>query len=141
MPPSKTREVMSKYTNFEYEEFEWHRYRSFSAKGDSPADVCWPEYTLEPDQRISERRGSYHAKFAIDAGGGADEYRADLDEVMWRTLKVGLKCRLKTGAFGGGLPSAVGILLLGSPCSRPADGPGGLLRRSQFSGPGPSVAK
>jgi hypothetical protein len=104
-PGTKAHEVMSKHTNFEYEEFEWHRYRSFSTKGDSPAGVRWPEYTLEPDQRISERRESYHAKFAADADadadadGGADEYQADLDEVTWRTLKVGLKCRLKVGAF------------------------------------------
>jgi hypothetical protein len=77
---------------------------SVSAKGDSPADVRWSEYTLEPDQRIIEQRESYHAKFAADADGGADEYRADLDEVTWRTLKVGLKCRLKVGAFNDRSP-------------------------------------
>jgi hypothetical protein len=59
MPSSKTHEVMTKHTYFEYEEFEWHKYRSFSAKGDGTADVRWPEYTLEPDQRISERRETY----------------------------------------------------------------------------------
>jgi hypothetical protein len=50
MPQSKSHEVMTKHTYFEYEEFEWRKHRSFSAKGDSPADVRWPEYTLEPDQ-------------------------------------------------------------------------------------------
>ena len=69
---------MAEHTYFEYEEFEWHRYRSFSAKGDTPADVRWPECTLEPDQRISERRETYHAKFS--ANDGDDEYATELDE-------------------------------------------------------------
>jgi hypothetical protein len=82
---------------FEYEELEWHRYRSFSADGDSTADVRWPEHALEPGQRISERRETYHAKFSANADG--DEHLTELDEATWRTLKVGLKCRLKMGSF------------------------------------------
>ncbi len=61
---SGSREVMEKHTYFEYEEFRWHKYRSFSAQGDGPADVHWPEYVLGPDQRISERREAYRAKFS-----------------------------------------------------------------------------
>jgi hypothetical protein len=99
MPKSKSREVMTKHTYFEYEEFGWHKYRSFSARGDSPADVRWPEYTLEPDQRIRERRETYHAKFSAGADGGTDEYTTELDEATWRTLEVGLRCRLKVGGF------------------------------------------
>jgi hypothetical protein len=99
MPKSKSDEVITKHTDFEYEEFEWHKYRSFSATGDSPADVRWPEHTLEADQRISERRETYHAKFAVDVAGGDDEYTTELDEATWRTLEVGLRCRLKLGAF------------------------------------------
>ncbi len=99
MPKSRTHEFMTKHTHFEYEEFAWHKYRSFSAKGDSPADVRWPEYTLGPDQRISERRETYHAKFSAGADGGEDEYMTELDETTWRTLEVGLRCRLKVGAF------------------------------------------
>jgi hypothetical protein len=45
MPSSKTHEVMTKHTYFEYEEFEWHKYRSSNTKGDGTADVRWPEYT------------------------------------------------------------------------------------------------
>ena len=100
MPQSRTHEVMSKHTRFEYEELEWHRYRSFSENGDNRADVRWPEHTLEPNQRISERRETYHAKFSARADDGADEYMTELDEATWRTLKVGLKCRLKIGASG-----------------------------------------
>jgi len=99
MPKSRTHEVMTKHTYFEYEEFEWHKYRSFSAKGDSTADVHWPEHALEPDQRISERRETYHAKFSVNADDGEREYVTELDEATWRTLKVGLKCRLKVSAF------------------------------------------
>jgi hypothetical protein len=95
MPKSRAYEVMAEHTYFEYEEFEWHKYRSYSAKGDTPADVHWPEYTLEPDQRISERRETYHAKFSANAD--ADEYITELDEATWRTLKVGKRYRLKVG--------------------------------------------
>jgi hypothetical protein len=99
MPRSKSHEVMTNHTYFEYEEFEWHRYRSFSATGDSPADVRWPEHALEPDQRISERRETYHAKFSVDAGGGEDEYLTELDEATWRTLETGQRCRLTLGVL------------------------------------------
>ena len=71
MPKSRSYEVMSEHTHFEYEEFEWHKYRTFTARGDTPADVHWPECTLEPDQRISERRETYRAKFSADAGANA----------------------------------------------------------------------
>lgn len=95
MPPSRAHDVLADHTHFEYEEFEWHKYRSYSAKGDTPADVHWPEYTLEPDQRISERRETYHAKFGVDADDG--EYVTELDEATWRTLKVSKRYRLKVG--------------------------------------------
>lgn len=97
VPKSRAYEVMADHTYFEYEEFEWHKYRSFSAKGDTTADVQWPEYTLEPDQRISERRETYHAKFSANADADADEYLTELDESTWRTLKVGKRYRLTVG--------------------------------------------
>ena len=97
MPKSRAHEVMSQHTHFEYEEFNWHKHRSFTAKGDGPADLRWPEYTLEPDQRISERRESYRATFSADADDG--EFTTELDEATWRTLKVGRRYRLKVGAF------------------------------------------
>ncbi len=94
---NRAREVMEQHTHFEYEEFNWRRHRSLSAKGDGPADLSWPEYTLEPDQRISERRESYRATFSVDGDGG--ELTTELDEATWRTLKMGRKYRLKMGAF------------------------------------------
>jgi hypothetical protein len=99
MPKGKSHEVMAEHTYFEYEEFQWHKYRSFSARGDSTAGVHWPEHTLEPDQRVSERRETYHAKFSVTADGGEREYLTELDQATWRTLKVGKKCRLAVGAF------------------------------------------
>ncbi len=114
MPQSKSYEVMTKHTYFEYEEFVWHKYRSFSAKGDSPADACWPEYTLGPDQRISERRETYRAKFSADADadgdGGEDEFMTELDEATWRTLKTGLRCRLKVGALNDEVKQVTPVL-------------------------------
>jgi hypothetical protein len=95
MPKSRAYEVMAEHTYFEYEEFEWHKYRTFSAKGETSADVHWPECTLETDQRISERRETYHAKFSVNADG--DGYVTELGESTWRTLKVGKRYRLKVG--------------------------------------------
>jgi hypothetical protein len=98
---SGSHEVMDKHTYFEYEEFGWHKHRSFSAQGDSPADVRWPEYDLGPDQRVSERREAYRAKFSAAGDDSEDEYAAELDEATWRTLKAGLRCRLKVGTLSG----------------------------------------
>lgn len=94
-PGSRPRTVVEKRTSFEYEEFGWHKYRSFSARGDSTDDVRWPEYTLQSDQRVSERRETYRAKFSTDS----EEYTAELDEATWLALEVGLPCRLKVGAL------------------------------------------
>jgi hypothetical protein len=97
--PKSTIGVMAEHTRYEYEEFEWRKYRTFSAKGDTPADVHWPEYTLEPDQRVSERRETYHAKFAVNADADADEYLTELDEATWRPLKLGKRYRLTVGVL------------------------------------------
>jgi hypothetical protein len=101
IPRSQASAVTAKHTYFEYEELEWHRRRSFSAEGDGPAGVRWPEPALEPDQRVSERRESYRAKLSAGADDGGDEYVTELDEATWRTLRVGLACRLTVGAFTG----------------------------------------
>jgi hypothetical protein len=106
---TKSGEVLTTNTYYEYEELRWRRLRSFSAKGDGPEDVRWPEYTLEPEQRISEQRATYHATFSVagaaspssagDPGSGAAEYTAELDEATWRALEAGRQCRLTVGAF------------------------------------------
>jgi hypothetical protein len=108
-PRSESRAVMAKHTYFEYEELEWRRYRSFSAEGDGPADVRWPEYALGPDQRESERRETYRAAFAAGADGG-DEYVTELDEATWRTLEAGLRCRLTVGAFSSEVKRVTPVL-------------------------------
>ena len=102
MGPSKSHEVLAKHTIFEYEEFEWRKFRTFSAKGDGPADVHWPEHTLEADQRITERRETYHATFAVKGGGDGDEYVTELDQ------GPGDGCRWAAGALKiGGLGDEV----------------------------------
>jgi hypothetical protein len=86
-------EVLAEHTYFEYEELVWRKHRSLTAKGDSPADLRWPEYELKPDQRIAERRETYRATFGAKDG---DEFTADLDEETWRSLKrTGRVVRLK----------------------------------------------
>ncbi len=97
---SKSHDVLAKHTIFEYwRNSKWRKFRSFSAKGDGPADVHWPEHALEADQRITERRETYHATFAVKGDDG-DEYLTELDHEIWRTLRVGRRCRLKVGALG-----------------------------------------
>ena len=97
MPRSTAHEVMAKHTSFEYEEFGWHKYRSFSVKGDGPADLRWPEHALADGQRVSERREAYHATFSA----GPDEYLTELDLATWRKLRAGGRYRLKVGTLSG----------------------------------------
>jgi hypothetical protein len=106
---SGSHEVMAEHTYFEYEEFRWHKYRSFSAQGDGTASVRWPEYALGPDQRISERRAAYRAKFSAGGKDSDEEYAAELDEATWRTLHVGLRCRLKRGALSGDVKQVIPV--------------------------------
>lgn len=102
MSPDRKHTVMAKHTYFEYEEFECLGHRSLRAEGDSPADVRWPESTFGPDrQRVIERQETYRATFTARTDSGKHGYAAELDETTWRTLKVGLKCRLKVSAFSG----------------------------------------
>jgi hypothetical protein len=75
----------------------------------SPADVRWPEYALGPDQRVSERREAYRAKFSAGGEDSEDEYAAELDEATWRTLKAGLRCRLKVGALSGEVKQVIAM--------------------------------
>ena len=112
---SGSHEVMDKHTYFEYEEFGWHKYRSFSARGDSPADVQWPDCSLQPDQRVSERRETYRAKFSVRADDGEDEYATEVDEATWRKLRLGRRCRLKVGAFSDEVKRVTPRLLRTSP--------------------------
>ena len=96
MAPSRNpaHEVLGKHTYYEYQELVWRKHRSLSAKGDSPAGLHWPEYTLGPDQRVAERRQSYRATFAVK--GTQDELTTELDEQTWRSLKrVGRLARLR----------------------------------------------
>ena len=89
--------VLAKHTSFEYEEFTWARHRSFSASGDGPADVHWPEQDIEDSQRVSERREAYRATFSA----GDDEYLTELDEATWRRLRTGKRYRLKVSTLSG----------------------------------------
>jgi hypothetical protein len=95
--PDRMHEVKAKHTSFEYEEFTWARHRSFSASGDGPADVHWPEQDLEDGQRVSERREAYRATFSA----GDDEYLTELDEATWRRLRTGKRYRLKVSTLSG----------------------------------------
>jgi hypothetical protein len=130
------RQVTAKQTNFEYEELEWRKYRSFSAKGDGTRDVHWPEIAVGPEQRISERRESYRARFA--SRDGEHEYVAELDEAEWKKLRIGRRCRLKVGAFSDEVKQVTRLLCPGQawPGARPARLGGGYGPVSSSSGIG-----
>jgi hypothetical protein len=108
-PRTRSREVMEKHTYFEYEEFSWHKYRSFSARGEGPAGVHWPDYDLGPDQRVSEQREAYRAKFSSGGDDDGDEYTVELDQATWQTLKVGQRCRLRLGALSGEVKQVIPV--------------------------------
>ncbi len=55
-------------------------------------------------------REAYRAKFSASADGGGDEYVAELDEAMWRTLEVDMRCRLKVGAFSDEVKQVTPVL-------------------------------
>jgi hypothetical protein len=95
-----SREVFERHTYFEYEELRWHKYRSFTVRGDGPASLRWPEPGLTPGQRVSARREAYRATFAPGPDGG-DEFTAEIGEQAFRDLAVGRRCRLKLGALNG----------------------------------------
>jgi hypothetical protein len=95
--PNRSHEVLANHTSFEYEEFVWGGHRTYTASGDGPADVRWPEHALEDTQRVSERREAYRATFSA----GADEYLTELDEVTFRRLRIGGRYRLKISTLSG----------------------------------------
>jgi hypothetical protein len=99
-PDRRSREVVERHTYFEYEELTWHKYRSFSARGDGPDSLRPPEPALTADQRVSGRREAYRATFA--AGPGDDDtFTAEVDEATFRALAVGRRCRLRVGMLAG----------------------------------------
>ena len=59
--------------------------------------VAWPEFSLEPHERVARREASYSATFTA----GDKSYQATLPEQEWRALSPGGGCQLTLRLFGG----------------------------------------
>jgi hypothetical protein len=76
---------------------EWRKGRTLRAAGTGPSGVAWPDYTLEPEERIRDEEETYAVTFTA-----ADKrYEASLPEQEWRCLELGLTCHLSLGLLGG----------------------------------------
>lgn len=95
MPQTRT-ELRSR-TYFTYEALEWHQGRSLRAWGTAQEDVAWPEYSLEPRERVGNREESYSATLMA----GDKRYEVALPEQEWRALPPGGSCQLTLGLLGG----------------------------------------
>lgn len=94
--PSTRMELQTR-VYYTYELMEWHKGRTLQASGSGSHEVAWPEYTLQPKERVGNQKETYEVTFT-----GADkQYKTSLPEQEWRGLELGLTCRLSFGIFGG----------------------------------------
>jgi hypothetical protein len=96
-PSSSTRTELRTRFYYTYESLEWRKGRTLRAAGTGPSGVAWPDYTLEPEERIRDEEETYAVTFTA-----ADKrYEASLPEQEWRCLELGLTCHLSLGLLGG----------------------------------------
>jgi len=93
---SITSQELRTRTVYTYEVLEWHESRTLTASGADRNDVEWPEYTLEPGERIGGKAETYSVTFT----GPAKQYETTLDETRWRALTLGTTYRLSLGLLG-----------------------------------------
>jgi len=94
---STTRQELRTRTFYTYEALEWVEGRTLTASGADRNDVEWPEYVLEPGERVRGKAEAYSVTFT----GPAKQYETTLDETQWRTLALGTTYRLRLGLLGG----------------------------------------
>lgn len=94
---SPTRTELRTRVYYTYEVQEWHKGRSLNASGAGHGDVRWPDYTLEPGERVRERRETYSVAFTAEG----KQYEKTLPEAEWRAFSPGDACRLSLGLLGG----------------------------------------
>ena len=82
---------------YTYEQLEWHKGAELKASGTGQDGVAWPAHELGPRERVRNQTETYTATFAA----GDKSYEATLPEQQWRTLELGIGCRLTRGLFGG----------------------------------------
>jgi len=83
-------------TSYTYESHQWWEGRTLKSSGADQDDV-WPQYTLEPGERVYAKWEDYSATFTTPG----KKYEKTLDESQWRALALGAAYRLTLGALGG----------------------------------------
>ena len=94
---STTRQELRTRTLYTYEALEWCPSGTLTASGADQNGVHWPEYALEPGERVRGKAETYSVTFT----GPAKQYEATLEETQWRTLTLGTTYQLSLGLLGG----------------------------------------
>lgn len=63
---------------------QWRECRTLTSAGTDRGDVHWPQYTLEPGERVFAQGETYPVTFST----AEKEYEKTLDETRWRALRV-----------------------------------------------------
>jgi hypothetical protein len=82
---------------YTYEVLEWRKGRTLTADGTDPSTVSWPDYTLDPGERVRGTKEDYH----VTVAAGDKHYETSLPEGQWRDLEPGASYDLAIGLFGG----------------------------------------
>jgi hypothetical protein len=82
---------------YTFEALEWCNSAAPRAQGYDQDGVAWPEYELEPGERVKGREETYSATFSA----GDKQYEKTLSDQEWRALTPGGSCRLTLGLLGG----------------------------------------
>jgi hypothetical protein len=94
---SPTRTELRTRVYYTYEAQVWHKGRSLQASGYGGGDAKWPDYTLEPGERVRDRRETYSVTFTA----GDKQYEKAFPEQEWRAFAPGDACHLSLGLLGG----------------------------------------
>lgn len=91
-----TRQELRTRTFYLYETLEWRESRTLTASGADQDDVSWPDYELDPGERVRRQVETYSVTFT----GPGKQYETTLDESQWRGLALGTTYRLGLGLLG-----------------------------------------
>jgi hypothetical protein len=94
---SPTRTELRTRVYYTYEAQVWHKGRSLQASGYGGSDAKWPDYTLQPGERVRDRRETYSVTFTA----GDKQYEKEFPEQEWHAFAPGDACHLSLGLLGG----------------------------------------
>jgi hypothetical protein len=89
--------VLRTDTSYTYESHQVWEGRTLTSSGTDRDDVHWPDYTLQPGERVYAKWETYSAAFTTRG----KQYEKELDEPQWRALTLAATYRLSLGPLGG----------------------------------------